>query len=230
MQFKIPRNVQKWAHFGNYLKTKGYHGGTATGIKRGRQLANRQHISYDDFVTMRNWFAAHGPGAKNGGTSFQRGHKNGNSVGRFFNWYKNRNKKRASSKSYLSKHKGFVAWCLWGGNAGFVWIQNLAKRHKLKLNGTIPKSKISLRSLKGGVQSSHQVIQQILDEKTQIIAGMRDEKNRNQLLFVLLKAIKSCPTKYFEEKKAEIQDILSHCYYNKEVLEHNTRIKQEIKS
>ena len=109
MQFKIPRNVQKWAAFGNYLKTKGYHGGTETGIKRGRQLANRQHISYDDFVTMRNWFARHGPGAKNGGTSFQRGHKNGNSP--VFTWYKNRNKNRGSSEA-ISVNTKFVA-VLW---------------------------------------------------------------------------------------------------------------------
>lgn len=130
----IPTKVRYWAKLGLLMKKEWrFDGGVDTGIRRARQLANDKFIPLEDFKTMRNWFARHGPGAKpvvsGRGISYQKNNKHGNCVQRFHDWYFCRSKNEQVILRQKHKNRGFVAWCLWGGDAAFEWIKKEAKKY-----------------------------------------------------------------------------------------------------
>jgi hypothetical protein len=112
--FKIPKKVSKEAQIGLDLIAAGFAGGTKTGIARARQLAAGGHVSEQDLKTMRAWFARHGPGASNGGTSFPG----------YIKWV-NDDEPRVPNQENKNNYRGAVAWLIWGGTPAFVWCHSV---------------------------------------------------------------------------------------------------------
>lgn len=107
-----PRAAQTAARLALALKREGYAGGTDTGFRRARQLARGSDVPERDLVTMRNWFARHGPAAANGGTSYP-------------GWKKFRRTPRSERERAKSQFRGAVAWLLWGGDPAYRWIRSM---------------------------------------------------------------------------------------------------------
>lgn len=105
-KLKIPDAVRRTAQRGNELRKKGFKGGTETGWKRGRQLANKESISEHDARIMRAWFARHSVTSK---PSYDEWIKAG----------------KPEDDGYFKRKGGIVAWLIWGGNAGQRWINGL---------------------------------------------------------------------------------------------------------
>lgn len=112
--YKVPESVKKDAKIGLELHKKGFVGGTTTGWNRAKQLINSDSINYDTVKIMKAWFSRHGPKAKNGGTSYP-GYKK---------WVAN-GKPMTLTKENKSQYRGAVAWLIWGGDAGYKWIESL---------------------------------------------------------------------------------------------------------
>lgn len=108
---QVPVSVANAAKRALRLKAEGYAGGTATGFARARQLAKQGKIAISDIRTMQAWFARHGPGAKNGGTSYPG----------FLKFMKTPAKTRAIQKSQF---RGAIAWLLWGGTPAYRWVNS----------------------------------------------------------------------------------------------------------
>jgi len=114
----IPRNVAKAAREGLELMKLGYKGGTETGWKRGRQLANNAKIDPYSLSVMRAWFARHGPDAASGGTSYPG----------YYKW------KKAGKPKDVPKNslRGAVAWLIWGGDPAYKWLKTTKIRRVLE--------------------------------------------------------------------------------------------------
>ena len=114
-KYKIPASVKEQAKLSKQLKRLGFRGGTKTGWDRATQLINNEYISEDTAVVMRNWFARHGPDAKNGGTSYPG----------YVKWIKN---KKPTDKKAKNNSRGAVAWLLWGGTPAYKWIKKICPK------------------------------------------------------------------------------------------------------
>ncbi len=103
--FIPPPAVAKAAKEGLLLRKKFGRGGTAVGLARGRQLSQRKAVSYDVIKRMYSYFSRH---------AVDKHGKN------FFNRDKPSN--------------GYIAWQLWGGDAGAEWAHSIRRanhpRHK----------------------------------------------------------------------------------------------------
>ena len=104
INFKPPAEVAREAKNGLILRRKFGRGGTAVGIARARDLKNRRRLSPNTIKRMCSFFARHAVD------------KRGKDFG---------NVERPSN--------GFIAWLLWGGDAGRKWAENI-KREMKKAN------------------------------------------------------------------------------------------------
>jgi hypothetical protein len=91
------------AQLGLELRERFNRGGTEVGVRRARQLANLDDLSDADIKAMHSYFARHAID------------------------------KEAKAKAWGSKtdpSAGYIAWLLWGGDAGAEW----AKRERGEIN------------------------------------------------------------------------------------------------
>lgn len=99
-----PKTVRDAARLGLALRRKFRRGGTAIGVARARDLSNGRTILLSTLKRMRSYFARHAVDARAEG------------------WAKP-----------WKPSAGWVAWLLWGGDAGRVWVEReLGKRVKAK--------------------------------------------------------------------------------------------------
>jgi hypothetical protein len=97
-----PQSVADEAELGLVWRKKYRRGGTAVGVARARQLKNRQNLSLDTIKRMVSYFARHG-----------------------YNEGKNYNKDNEPTAHW-------IAWKLWGGNAGRTWARKVARQIKAR--------------------------------------------------------------------------------------------------
>lgn len=118
-EHKVPSKVKEAAKLGLKMHNegKGFAGGTQTGWDRAKQLAKCDTISTDAARVMKNWFARHGPRAKNGGTSYPGYQK----------WVQDEKPTELDGKN-KNKYRGAVAWLIWGGDPALEWIESLEKK------------------------------------------------------------------------------------------------------
>ena len=98
-----PAAVAKQAEKGLELRKTHGRGGTEVGVRRAHQLANRAAVSSRDIKSMYSYFARH------------QVDKRGKNWG---------DKDKPSA--------GYIAWLLWGGEAGKDWIDGLHARLEKK--------------------------------------------------------------------------------------------------
>jgi len=104
IDFKPPASVADAARAALQLRasqTASKRGGTAVGVARARQLANRQNVSPSTARRMKAYFDRHEVDKQ--ATGFKRG-----------------------EKGFPSRGK--QAWELWGGNAGYGWAKKLVRQ------------------------------------------------------------------------------------------------------
>jgi hypothetical protein len=101
--FVPPQNVRSNAKRGLELRREFGRGGTEVGVARARDLSNGKSIPLETINRMVSYFARHEVDKK--------GENWGN----------------ASNPS-----KGYIAWLLWGGDAGKAWANSIAEREKKK--------------------------------------------------------------------------------------------------
>lgn len=102
INLKPPQAVAKEAEKGLQLHHKFKRGGTAVGWARARELKNRQTVSPETIFRMVSYFARHEVDKK--------------------------------GKNFFNKEKpsnGYIAWLLWGGDAGRAWSQRIKKQLKM---------------------------------------------------------------------------------------------------
>jgi hypothetical protein len=98
-----PAAVAAAAENGLKLREKFGRGGTLVGVRRARQLADRRPVSIRDVVAISAYFARHEVDKR--------------------------------SKSHVwgdedNPSAGYIAWPLWGGEAGRDWAEGLGSRLK----------------------------------------------------------------------------------------------------
>ena len=101
--FSPPQKVRSNAARGLELRRKFGRGGTEVGFARARDLSNGKSIPLETINRMVSYFARHEVDKKGE------------------NWGD------ASNPS-----KGYIAWLLWGGDAGKAWANSIAEREKKK--------------------------------------------------------------------------------------------------
>jgi len=101
--FVPPKGAQQNAARGLELRREFGRGGTAVGVARARDLSNGKSLPLKTINRMVSYFARHEVDKK--------GENWGN----------------ASNPS-----KGYIAWLLWGGDAGKTWVDSIAEREKKK--------------------------------------------------------------------------------------------------
>jgi ferredoxin len=101
--FAPPQGVRDNAKRGLELRREFNRGGTAVGVARARDLSNGKSLPLDTVNRMVSYFARHEVDKK--------GENWGN----------------ASDPS-----RGYIAWLLWGGDAGKTWADSIAEREKKK--------------------------------------------------------------------------------------------------
>lgn len=101
--FTPPQKVRENARRGLELRKEFGRGGTAVGVARARDLSNGKSIPLETINRMVSYFARHEVDKK--------GENWGN----------------ASNPS-----RGYIAWLLWGGDAGKSWANSIAEREKKK--------------------------------------------------------------------------------------------------
>jgi hypothetical protein len=101
--FTPPKTVQQNAARGLELRREFGRGGTEVGVARARDLSNGKSLPLETINRMVSYFARHEVDKK--------GENWGN----------------ASNPS-----KGYIAWLLWGGDAGKAWANSIAEREKKK--------------------------------------------------------------------------------------------------
>lgn len=110
----VPKAVARCATKAFKLRALGFGGGKSTGWKRAKQLATRATIPLEDVRYMRNWFARHvhmsHPGYKK--------------------WVK---AGKPVTREWHSDH-GIVSWLIWGGDAGYKWINTSRMMGKLNVH------------------------------------------------------------------------------------------------
>lgn len=87
------------ARRGLKLREKFGRGGTEVGVKRAHQLAERHSVSEADVKSMHSYFARHGVDRQ----------------GKTHQW-----------GSSTDPSAGYIAWLLWGGDAGKAWADRKA--------------------------------------------------------------------------------------------------------
>ncbi|KQS84192.1 MULTISPECIES: hypothetical protein [unclassified Rhizobium] len=97
---KPPQTVAKAAEKGLELREKFHRGGTMVGVARARDLKNRRSLSDDTIKRMSSYFSRHKV-----------------------------DKRAPNFGDDDNPSAGYVAWLLWGGEAGREW----ATREKAKL-------------------------------------------------------------------------------------------------
>lgn len=107
-----PAAVAKAAEKGLKLREKFGRGGTEIGVSRARDLKNRAHLSDDVVKRMASYFARH-----------------------------NVDKRAKNFGDDDNPSAGYVAWLLWGGDAGKDWVEKEKAKLGSSENGT--KSKTS---------------------------------------------------------------------------------------
>jgi len=100
---KPPEKVADAAKLGLDLREKFGRGGTEVGVARARDLSNRRAVSAETISRMRSFFARHGA-----------------QVDRRDKGWENRDDPSAQ----------WIAWLLWGGDAGKEWAESLGKVEK----------------------------------------------------------------------------------------------------
>lgn len=98
IDFTPPEGAAREAERGLQYRKEFGRGGTEVGVQRARQLKNRQHLSPSTVRRMRSFFARHG-------------------VNEGKNWQDN---------GQPTAH--YVAWLLWGGNAGRSWANKICRQ------------------------------------------------------------------------------------------------------
>jgi hypothetical protein len=101
--FSPPQGVQSAARRGLKLRAEFNRGGTAVGVARARDLSNGKSIPLKTINRMVSYFARHEVDKK--------GKDWGNSS---------------------NPSAGYIAWLLWGGDAGKSWANSIAEREKKK--------------------------------------------------------------------------------------------------
>lgn len=101
INFKPPEGVARAAEHGLALRKKFGRGGTGVGVARARDLKNRKTMSPSTIKRMVSFFARHEVDKKGK------------------NW---------GSKS--SPSNGYIAWLLWGGDAGRAWCNKVSRQMK----------------------------------------------------------------------------------------------------
>jgi hypothetical protein len=99
-QFMPTMKMAANARRGLRLRATFKRGGTEVGVRRARQLANRQALSAADVKSMHSYFARHA--VDRDGAAHEWG-------------------------SNSDPSAGFVAWLLWGGDEGQHWADHHAK-------------------------------------------------------------------------------------------------------
>jgi hypothetical protein len=102
--FKPNRQMASAAKRGLRLREKFGRGGTEVGVHRAQQLAAQQELDASDVKSMHSYFARHAV----------------DKDGKAHSW-----------DSDTDPSAGFIAWLLWGGDAGKAWAdRNAAKLDK----------------------------------------------------------------------------------------------------
>lgn len=94
------------AKTGLRMHKAGFRGGTKTGWARARQLAQCTHVDEKTAKTMRAWYARH---RKTSYPGYRRWVRDG--------------KPTTLEPGTKNKYRGAVAWLLWGGDAGWRFVQ-----------------------------------------------------------------------------------------------------------
>lgn len=92
--FHPPLEVAKQAELGLMLRGEFKRGGTMVGVARARDLKNRRNLSRTTIKRMVSYFARHEV-----------------------------DKKAPGFGNILNPSAGYIAWLLWGGDAGREWAQ-----------------------------------------------------------------------------------------------------------
>ncbi len=101
-----PVAVARAAAMGLKLRERFKRGGTSVGLRRARQLAERQSVSARDITAISSYFKRHKVDKQS--TSHEWGDRKDPSA-------------------------GYIAWLLWGGDAGEKWADSVkAKQEKAK--------------------------------------------------------------------------------------------------
>lgn len=97
-----PKDVAEAAERGLDLRHKFDRGGTRIGVARARDLKNRRNLSPDTIKRMTAYFKRHEV-----------------------------DKRGANFGNEQDPSAGYIAWLLWGGDAGRDWAEDQAKRLNL---------------------------------------------------------------------------------------------------
>lgn len=97
--FIPPASVAKNAHKGLKLREHFHRGGTQIGVNRAQQLKDRNELTIDIIKRMFSYFSRH-------------------SV----------DKKADNFGDDANPSRGYIAWLLWGGDAGFKWVKDILHR------------------------------------------------------------------------------------------------------
>jgi hypothetical protein len=89
------------ARRGLRLREKFHRGGTSVGVRRAHQLADLRDLDAKDIKSMHSFFARHAV---------------------------DKSTKTHKWNSDTDPSAGFIAWLLWGGDAGKTWADSKAKR------------------------------------------------------------------------------------------------------
>ena len=98
-----PQEVAKQAELGLVLRGEFKRGGTAIGVARARDLKNRRRLSLRTIKRMASYFARHAV-----------------------------DKRAKNFGNLLNPSAGYIAWLLWGGDAGWKWVTELLTRMEHK--------------------------------------------------------------------------------------------------
>jgi hypothetical protein len=100
-RFKPTADMASAARRGLRLREKFNRGGTEVGVRRAHQLVDQRDLDEEDVKSMHSFFARHAV---------------------------DKNAKAHQWDSDTDPSAGFIAWLLWGGDAGRIWADGKAKR------------------------------------------------------------------------------------------------------
>lgn len=96
IDFRAPERVAEQARKGLALRREFRRGGTSVGLARARDLKNRRNLSPETIIRMTSYFARHEV-----------------------------DKEAAKFGDDEDPSAGYVAWLLWGGDAGRDWAESV---------------------------------------------------------------------------------------------------------
>lgn len=100
--------VKKNAQKGLLMHKRGFEGGTPTEWRRAKQLAFEDELDDHTVVVMKAWFGRHEYSSYPG----------------YLQW-KQDGCPMIRTKTNRSKYRGAVAWLLWGGDPGQIWLNKI---------------------------------------------------------------------------------------------------------